>query len=193
MSQTKHRIIQVLVEHIKQGNNLNELSLSKIAQEAEIGKSTLYEHFKNKEEMISSTYAYLLEQYKQILLQPIEMTTFKRTFTIQIERILCVMKDAKSIMDAIMNIQLEGIPTLKQEHQALMETIQVEMNLRFIEIMKLAIDSHEIDPTKLHPHVKYVIQALISGLLLAYIKEDMNLSDEGICELIYNQVLKALN
>ena len=193
MSSTKDKIIQVLVEHIKQGSNLNDLSLSKIAHEAEIGKSTVYEHFKSKEDMISSTYAYLLNQYKSILLEPIEMVDFKSSFKAQILRILFVMRDAKNIMDAIMDIQLDGIPSLKQEHQTLMENIQIEMNARFIEIMKLGIQSGEFDPTKMNPYAKYIIQSLISGLLLSYLKEDMGLSEDGITNLIYNQVLKALN
>ncbi|MCU0105666.1 TetR/AcrR family transcriptional regulator [Acholeplasma vituli] len=193
MSQTKDRIIRVLVEHIKQGNNLNELSLSKIAQEAEIGKSTVYEHFKSKEDMISSTYAYLLNQYKTILLEPIEMKDFKASFKAQILRILFVMRDAKNIMDAIMDIQLDGIPSLKQEHQALMENIQTEMNARFIEIMKLGVHSKEFNPSSMNPYAKYIIQSLISGLLLSYLKEDMGLTEDGITDLIYNQVLKALN
>lgn len=193
MSQTKDKIIQVLVEHIKQGTNLNEISLSKVAQEAEIGKSTVYEHFKNKEEMISSTYAYLLHKYQQILLEPIVMASFKEAFIAQIKRILCVMSDAKSIMDAIMNTQLEGIPSLSLEHQKLMENIQEQMNLRFTDIMTLGIQSNEIQVQNITPFTKNIIQALISGLLLQYVKGEMDLNDDGICELIFNQVLKAIS
>lgn len=193
MSQTKDKIIQVLVEHIKQGTNLNEISLSKVAQEAEIGKSTVYEHFKNKEEMISSTYAYLLHKYQQILLEPIVMASFKQAFIAQIKRILCVMSDAKSIMDAIMNTQLDGIPSLSLEHQKLMENIQEQMNLRFTDIMTLGIKSNEIQVQNITPFTKNIIQALISGLLLQYVKGEMDLNDDGICELVFNQVLKAIS
>jgi AcrR family transcriptional regulator len=193
MSQTKDKIIQVLVEHIKQGTNLNEISLSKVAQEAEIGKSTVYEHFKNKEEMISSTYAFLLNKYQQILLEPIIMDSFKSSFIAQIKRILCVMSDAKSIMDAIMNTQLDGIPSLSLEHQKLMENIQTQMNLRFTEIMTLGIQSSEIQARNISPFTKNIIQALISGLLLQYVKGEIDLDDDGVCELVYQQVLKAIS
>jgi AcrR family transcriptional regulator len=192
MSQTKDKIIQVLVDHIKQGNNLNDISLSQIALAAEIGKSTVYEHFKNKEEMISSTYAYLLNKYQTILLEEIPLSEFKTSFILQIKRILCVMSDAKSIMDAIMNIQLDGIPSLKVEHQKLMESIQEQMNQRFTQIMQLGIVSGDIDIKHITPYSRHIIQALISGLLLQYVKDEMNLTDDGICELIYEQVLKAL-
>ncbi len=142
--------------------------------------------------MISSTYAYLLSQYQNILLEDIPVVDFKTAFTAQIKRILVVMSDAKSIMDAIMNIQLEGIPSLKIEHQRLMETIQEQMNLRFTEIMQLGVKSGEINLNQITPYTKHIIQALISGLLLQYVKKEMDLSDEGICELIYEQVLKSM-
>lgn len=193
MSQTKDKIIQVLVEHIKQGNNLNELSLSKVAQEAEIGKSTVYEHFKNKEEMISSTYAYLLNKYHAILLEDIPMTTFKASFIAQIKRILCVMSDAKSVMDAIMNTQLDGMPSLSLEHQKLMENIQEQMSIRFTDIMALGIQSKEIVVQTANPYAKHVIQALISGILLQYVKGEIDIDDDGVCELVYAQVIKALS
>lgn len=193
MSQTKDKIIQVLVEHIKQGNNLNDISLSKVAQEAEIGKSTVYEHFKNKEEMISSTYAYLLNKYHGILLEDMPMTTFKASFIAQIKRILCVMSDAKSVMDAIMNTQMESMPSLNLEHQKLMENIQNEMSVRFTTIMKLGVQTNEIEIQNTTPFARNIIQALISGILLQYVKGEMDIDDDGVCELIYQQVLKALS
>ena len=193
MSQTKDKIIQVLVEHIKQGNNLNDISLSKVAQEAEIGKSTVYEHFKNKEEMISSTYAYLLNKYHAILLADMPMTDFKTSFIAQIKRILCVMSDAKTVMDAIMNTQMESMPSLNLEHQKLMENIQEQMSIRFTDIMALGIQSKEIVVQTANPYAKHVIQALISGILLQYVKGEIDINDDGICELVYQQVLKILS
>ena len=171
MSTTKDKLIQVLVSHIKAGVNLKELSLSQIATEAEIGKSTVYEHFASKEAMISDTYAYLLKSYEAILLEPISQTTFKAAFIEQLSRILTVMKDAKVIMDAIMNNTFDQIPNLKPEHQCLIETIQLSMGKRFEQIIKMAIDTNEIDIKKIKPYSKHVIQALISGILLQYVKK----------------------
>ncbi len=48
MSQTKDKIIHVLVDHIKQGNNLNDISLAQIAHAADIGKSTVLNISKTK-------------------------------------------------------------------------------------------------------------------------------------------------
>jgi len=193
MSTTKDKLIHVLVSHIKAGANLNDLSLSQIATEAEIGKSTVYEHFSSKEAMISDTYAYLLRSYEAILLEPVSQITFKAAFIEQLERILTVMKDAKVIMDAIMNNTFDQIPNLKPEHQSLIENIQISMGKRFEQIIKMAVDSNEIDVTKVKPYSKHIIQALISGVLLQYVKNEIDMSEHDICEVIYEQVLKSIN
>lgn len=193
MSTTKDKLIQVLVSHIKAGVNLKDLSLSQIATEAEIGKSTVYEHFASKEAMISDTYAYLLKSYEAILLEPISQKTFKAAFIEQLSRILTVMKDAKVIMDAIMNNTFDQIPNLKPEHQCLIETIQLSMGKRFEQIIKMAIDTNEIDIKKIKPYSKHVIQALISGILLQYVKNEIDMSEQAVCDMIYEQILKSIN
>lgn len=193
MSTTKDKLIQVLVSHIKAGVNLNDLSLSQIATEAEIGKSTVYEHFASKEAMISDTYAYLLKSYEAILLEPISQTTFKAAFIEQLSRILTVMKDAKVIMDAIMNNTFDQIPNLKPEHQCLIETIQHSMGKRFEQIIKMAIDTNEIDIKNIKPYSKHVIQALISGILLQYVKNEIDMSEQAVCDMIFEQILKSIN
>lgn len=193
MLTTKDKLIAVLVSHIKSGANLKDISLSQIALEAEIGKSTVYEHFTSKESMISDTYAYLLRSYETILLEPIKQTTFKAAFIEQLERILFVMKDAKVIMDAIMNNTFDQIPNLKPEHQILIENIQASMGKRFEDIIRLALDNNEIDLLKIKPYSKHVIQALISGLLLQFVKNEIDMSEHEICEVIYEQVLKSIN
>jgi hypothetical protein len=121
------------------------------------------------------------------------MTTFKASFIAQIKRILCVMSDAKSVMDAIMNTQLEGLPSLNLEHQRLMENIQEQMSVRFTNIMALGVQSNEIKIQTANPYAKHIIQALISGILLQYVKGEIEIDDDGVCELIYIQVLKVLS
>ena len=101
MMQTKDRIIDVIISHIKKGDRLDKLSIAQIALEAEIGKSTLYEYFENKESLISNTYDLLLNHYETILLKPLREKTFEKQFKEQIELILTVLLDAKEIMDAI--------------------------------------------------------------------------------------------
>jgi AcrR family transcriptional regulator len=62
MISTKNKILNAVVSHIKDGDNPKQITISMIAAEAEIGKSTVYEHFSSKEDMVSETYFYLLKK-----------------------------------------------------------------------------------------------------------------------------------
>lgn len=193
MMSTKDKIIDVLVSNIKAGKNLQELSLSQIANEALIGKSTVYEYFKSKEEMISSTYVYLLEQYECILLKPLVAQTFEKAFMEQLSNILVVMRDAKQIMDAIMNLNYQNLPLITQEHKELMIKIQNNMSDRFEAIISIGVKEGLIDLKQIKPTSKVVVQALIQGILLQFINQETDLTEASVCELILVQTLKAIN
>ncbi|MDY0210986.1 MAG: TetR/AcrR family transcriptional regulator [Acholeplasma sp.] len=192
MSVTKDKLIAVVIEHIKAGSNLNEISLSKIANEAEIGKSTVYEHFSSKEDMISSTYAYLLKQYRFILLEEVPRESFELAFKTQIKRILYVMREAKHLMDAIMKNTSEIVPHLMPEHQCLMEEIQAQMTTRFESIFAMYQLENTLKESDFNPYSKHIIQALISGLMVQYVQETLVIDEEPLCDLLLEQVVKAI-
>ena len=48
---TKDKILDCTIEMLKAGD-MDTLSMSKIAAKAEIGKSTIYEYFPSKEELV---------------------------------------------------------------------------------------------------------------------------------------------
>ncbi len=50
---TKNKILDCTIEMLKSGD-MDTLSMSKIATKAEIGKSTIYEYFSSKEELVKS-------------------------------------------------------------------------------------------------------------------------------------------
>jgi len=193
MLTTKDRILSVLVDHIKTGTNLSNLSLSQIAAEAEIGKSTVYEYFSSKDEMIGETFRFLLEKYDCILSAELEQKTFKLAFIEQIKRILFIMKDAKNIMDAIMNNSKIAYPNMDKNLDGEMKKIQDKMNQRFEHIIMIGVSEGIIEVRPPKPYTKNVIQALISGLLFQYVNGEMNIGEPELSELIYEHTLDVLN
>ncbi|MFA7376999.1 MAG: TetR/AcrR family transcriptional regulator [Acholeplasmataceae bacterium] len=191
MIQTKDKIIEVVVNHIKDGSNLSELSLNQIAKEARIGKSTVYEYFKSKDEMISNTYLYLLDTYEGILLTDLIEGDFNEQMRFQLSLILKVMRDAKQLMDAIMNQSIKEVPFLSRVHEERIKVIQVNMTDRFNQIFEKGMLENQIMvPKKEH---KYVVQALISGLILQQANNDMKMNDEEALEFTLEQLKKILN
>ncbi|MDD3067595.1 MAG: TetR/AcrR family transcriptional regulator [Acholeplasmataceae bacterium] len=189
--QTKDRIIDVIISHIKKGDRLDKLSIAQIALEADIGKSTLYEYFENKESLISNTYDLLLNHYETILLKPLNEKSFEKQFKEQIELILTVLLDAKEIMDAILNNEQTlydptGLIERKSRH------IQERIQERFTEIFQKGYHENMIKPLAI-PYQKNVIEALMSGLLYQYCTNSIKIKKTELLDLIYRSSLLILN
>jgi len=193
MQTTKEKILGAVISYIKDGVNLDNISLSKIASVAEIGKSTVYEHFESKEILISETHQYLLNQYEEILFSDINQMTFKEAFKEQICKILVVMKDAKNIMDAIMNNNQEVFMSLGIEAKKCVENIQLKMNKRFQDIIYLGVIENVIENKQPKPYIKNIIQAIISGLLLQYVNKELDIDEQNLVDLVYENMMIIIN
>jgi len=192
MMSTKDKILSAVIAHIKEGDSLEQITISKIAAEAEIGKSTVYEHFNSKEEMVSETYSYLLNYYENILTSDIQKTNLKTAFIEQIEKILFVMKDAKIIMNAIMNFDQESFIHQGKQMEIQAAEIRDKMKDRFTSIFKLGVIEGIIEPKVPKPYTGHVVQALISGLLFQYVNEAIEIKENELYELIYEQAIEIV-
>lgn len=192
MQTAKEKLLQTLVSYIKNGEDIQTIALSKIAHDAEIGKSTVYEYFESKEQMIIETYRFLLEHYKTILLSDLEKMDFKGALFEELRRTLIVLKDARLLMEAILKVphhpEVRIDIALKDEIQ----DIQQEMEKRFSNIMYLGAVEGVYpyrEPRKETPHV---IRALITGLMFQYVNDEMDFTEEELLSLIYQEIVKAI-
>ena len=191
--QTKDKIVEVVIDYIKQGVDVNQIPLSEIAKKADIGKSTVYEYFKNKKTLICDTYMYLLEHYEQEILKPLTKKTYEEAFREQIKRLLNAMKEAKHLMENVLSQQEEIGSFSNQKIEKKIKLISINLEKRFIEIMKIGVNEKIIPITlKESTSRDYVIQALITGLSFQYINNQTNLSETGIIDLIYGEVVRVL-
>ncbi len=190
---TKDKIIKVVIDYIKQDKDVNQIPLSEIAKKANIGKSTVYEYFENKEALIQDTYMYLLNYYEQQILKPLKEKTFKKAFIEQISKILGAMKDAKRLVETMLNNHNQINFLNNQVVEEKMNEISNHMEKRFVEIFKIGVlEKYIPDDIKESPTRGYVIQALITGLLFQFINKQTDLTEEALLDLIYVEVYKAL-
>jgi AcrR family transcriptional regulator len=191
MLTTKERILSAVVDYIKDDTNLESITLSKIAEKAQIGKSTVYEHFSSKEELIVDTYQYLLEYYRSILTKDLSGLSFKAQFIEQVRNILTVMMDAKTIIDGIMNNK-DTLVNIGKTVEEKVTCIQQEMEQRFLTIFTKGVEEGIIPLQQPKPFQANVIQAIISGLLYQYANHMITIEKDELYELIYTNVLLVI-
>jgi AcrR family transcriptional regulator len=188
----KEKLLHTLVDYIKKGEDIEKVALSKIAHDADIGKSTVYEYFESKEQMIIETYRYLLKHYENILLADLEAMDFKGALFEELSRILLVLKDARTLMEAIMKVphhqELRIDIALKDEIQ----TIQKSMEKRFANIMYLGAVEGIYPYREPQKETPYVIRAIISGLLFQFMNDEMDMTEEEVLNLIYREIIRLV-
>lgn len=192
MQTAKEKLLHTLVNYIKNGEDIGSISLSKIAQDAEIGKSTVYEYFESKEKMVIETYRHLLKHYESILLQDLQNMDFKGALFEELSHTLFVMKDARLLMEAIMKAphhhEFRIDEALKQE----INLIQIAMEKRFINIMYLGAVEGLYPYREPSKNRTYVTRAIISGLMFQFVNDEMDLSENELLELIYQELVRVL-
>jgi len=192
MLTTKDKILDSVISFIKDEPTLKQVSMSQIAERAGIGKSTVYDYFETKDALVEETYLYLFDKYHKILLQEIDMTSYKETMIRQLSLILEVVEDAKIIMEAIMAAQNELVVFNYKHCSTKIQSIQKAMEIRFGQIFILGTQENIIHVTN-KPYASNIIQALISGLMFQYTDGKIDISRQGLLELIYEEMVKVLN
>ena len=123
---------------------------------------------------------------------PLENQHFKSAFVEQVKRILDSMKDAKYIVETILNKHNEINYPNQEVLDYKLEEIRVKMEERFIDIFKLGIVQDQLpSPLRQNKHRGYVIQALISGLLFQYVNDQTHLKESELLDLIFDEVIKT--
>ena len=190
--QTKDKIIETMIDFIKHDIDISQVSLSEIAKKAEIGKSTVYEYFSNKDELIFDTYMFMFNYYENLLTQPLKSVHFKNAFIEQVKMILDAMKDAKNIIETIMNKHHQINYPNQVSFDRKLDVIKTKMEERFLSIFKMGVEQEIIMPPFKQDKTRgYVIQALINGLLFQYINDQTDLSENELLNLIYSEVIKT--
>ena len=192
MLSTKDRILDAVISYIQEHPTLNQLSVSKIAQRAGLGKSTVYDYFDTKDALLEEAYLYLLDKYKTILLRDIPLTTYKESLMALLKNILEVIKDAKLIMDSIFNID-RGIEMFKsQKCTKHINVIQQELKKTFEDIALIGVKNGDIE-SQTNAYIPHIIQSLISGLMLQFVNGKIDISEDDLVMLIYQEITRVLS
>ncbi len=191
MQTAKDKLYQTLVNYVKRGEDLGQIALSKIAHDADIGKSTVYEYFSSKDEMIVETYRYLLKHYESILLQDLHVMDFKGALLEELKRTLLVMNDARAVMEVIMNQPHHQSLRIDLKLKPEIQLIQEAMEKRFSNIMYLGVVEGVFPAREPKKSTTYVIRALITGLMFQYINDEIDMNEDDLLNLIYDEIVRV--
>lgn len=192
MLSTKDKILDTVIDFIKETPSLDQVSISQIASKAGIGKSTVYDYFENKDALLEEAYIHLLDQYQKMLFKELPMLSYEDAMKFQLKNILDVMKYAKTIMESIVDVQRSSRLFDFSKCSKKINTIQMKMRERFIEIYQIGFQEGVLKPSD-NPYIEHIQQALITGLMFQYINGRFNIEEDELIQLILDEMTKIIN
>lgn len=182
---------------------VNQITISKVANEAGIGKSTVYEYFKSKDELIYETISFAGEKYLEEVKRKILSydNGFENTLKELIKIAIETMRKGDSNIVFIMS---DCDKTYKSKNNTHKQIKEVMLNLRMKtfhileEIIQLGIKEGKIKPKKnmeiiISQNILMMLSYEFSGLdeFIEKINIDISNDQENI-NMIYNYLLKIL-
>lgn len=190
METTKEKIFNATVNFLK-SHQYDQLTLLKIANAVNIGKSTVYDYFNSKEELIEETMFYLLNQYEQMLFKDSLKDNFDDEFSNHIRKIIHIFKEARVIAEAL---------CIYPNHE-LMKSVKIQIKIRDFQlkyykkledIFKLAVIEKKA-LSLYDQYQKHVVLSIINGLIYQYINNELIINLEDLIELIKKHCLNTIN
>ena len=185
---TKNKILDCTIEMLKCGD-MDTLSMSKIATKAEIGKSTIYEYFPSKEELVKSALKREIDISLEDFLSVKMGKTLYESYYAHMKKGLEIAQDA---------IQLVGFPSTnnisfmnKEEIDEMVSGALLPVFERLTEIYFQGVNEGTITPKRDFSDKLYVLAAFFKGMLLEKYKH--NIPDEEFLSDLYENVLLLVN
>jgi AcrR family transcriptional regulator len=192
--ETKNKILDIVIDLIKHDHRDDELTLSKIAKRADIGKSTIYEYFKNKQDLIYEASIYLIETYeKKFLMHNIELMDFETAYKTSIYNMIEILAEAKTLFQFLLS-DLKEDESLDFDERIKNQATQTQMKVGAFLKKVLLIGVKE---GKITSDLTYELGMLLGGFLVGNVIQYVNgkfiIEQDHLIEQIYQYSLKILN
>lgn len=125
----KERILDALLELMKENHSLSAITVSLIAERAGIGKGTVYEYFSSKEEIFIETIGYFIQQNIGFMESIRPDMTFRQSFEMVYDNIGKSMKENRVLLENALpgsqgeSLRGDFIRRLRQEQDRLMSNL----------------------------------------------------------------------
>ena len=194
MSRKDEILDAVITKFQGQGFSTN-LTISEIANKVDIGKSTIYEYFKTKDDLFKEALLKIATQsiHDVLNIKEIETLGFKDAFKAQYSKMLEVAQKSRVIYQLFSQDFMHRMPmTIKGELKCKMEETRDVIEERFTMIFVKGVEERliHIDPD---PANILIFSSLIVGSLLRYSSSNEGVPLEVMVDKIYNTIIKLGN
>lgn len=191
----KDQIIKAVINKFLNDGFSTELTITEIAKSCDIGKSTVYEYFKSKDDVIKEALLKMSENntFRVLNIDNIENMRFEEAFKIQIKKLYEIASESRMMFEVFSKDFKNHFPqAIKEELVAKVCEIKNIIEQRFILIMikgySEGLITMDQDPLSVN-----VMSGLVIGSMLRYTDSDVDLDLDRFVDKLYEAVLKIGN
>jgi AcrR family transcriptional regulator len=190
----KEQIINALIAKFgEEGFNI-DFTMSSLAKDVNIGKSTIYEYFSNKDELLKEA---LLTYINNIIIdvdvmKDIEDFTFEETFKAQLKALFEAGYKSRTIMDTFSPAFMKSLPDeVRKEIKGKAELSRTLMTNRFTVLIEKGIKEGVLELTNAVQNA-FVVRSLIVGSIMNFTNPEVEYDTDQAVDDVYDAMLKLL-
>lgn len=190
----RDEILDVLVEQFKIKGFNSDFTMSELADCVNIGKSTIYEYFGNKDDIIKAA----VIKYMQISIDSVDLgeelnqLSFENVFKKQLSVILKIANQSRTLLEALSPGFIQKLPdSMRDEMKAKMESTRNKLQKRFQSFFLKGIEEGIINPN-VDPSKGSIVTSLVVGTIITFSSSNTTTSLEDVVNNVYDSVVTLL-
>jgi AcrR family transcriptional regulator len=194
MNEKRQLILNAVLDFLTKETK-EELTLSNLAKSLDMGKSTLYEYFKSKDEMIKEAIMTMLNENVHYLLEDdsLESKSFKEAFHDHLIKSFELAKKNQMLQNVMDNIDYYAMKKeLKEEIMMIAFKTYNQSKDYFIKIMGKGVSEGLFKETT-DEYLAMHLESLILGSIFMVSNPFVTVDEETYIESLYHNVIRLLN
>lgn len=169
--------------------------MSELADCVNIGKSTLYEYFSNKDEIVKAA----LMKYVQVSIDSVDISdeidglSFEQAFKKQLKLLLTVATESRTVLEALSPGFVQKLPdSMKEDMKLMVEKTRQMLLARFTSYFIKGMEEGIIPPEN-DVQKAFVVTSLVIGSIVTFSEPSSSFEIESSVNSIYDAAIKILN
>lgn len=191
----KEEILDAVISKFQEEGFSTDLTISQIANLVDIGKSTIYEYFKTKDDVFKEALIKISNEgiNDVINIDNIENMSFEEAFKTQYSKILEVSLQSRIVYQIFSKDFIFRMPaSIREELKQQMEDTREIIEKRFILIFSKGISEGLIDIVP-EPQNTIIFSSLIVGGILRYSHQTQDIPLDLFVDKFYDTIIKLGN
>jgi len=190
----REEILDILTKKFQEEGFSMDLTLSQIAKEVDIGKSTIYEYFKNKDEIYKEAILRIIQSHIDETIASMDQDAdFEKSFKYSLRTLLEIAAHSRMMMEVFTRNFIDKLPLglkeeLKQKMESARDSVEEKFSIIFQKGIEEGIIVYKEDKIK-----QEVITSMVVGSIVRYSNQVESIDLEEFINTIYKYVVYISN